>query len=458
MKKLIKNFGRSVYYFNAVAEIAMISIIFVVALKGIFSTGNIPIDDHATIVPIIIISALVLYITGSYRITEKRSIELVITGAFAIILSDLAAVAIIRVYSFIWFGVLDFILTYIMQVLAYSVWIVLARTVYKAFKKPQKTVVVCYDTENSDSYVKKIQGYSDKFEIVKIISYEDADLYYSICQSEAVFMLDLSSKKREKVAQYCLALNKNIYILPELYEISVSQSGLEQIDDIPFFACKPMTLTLEQKLTKRIFDIIASAIAIIFTAPIMLVVAILIKKDDGGPVFYCQERITENYKPFKVIKFRTMVKDAEKMSGATLSTKDDPRITKIGKKLRASRLDEIPQLFNIFIGDMSFVGPRPERDVFIQEYVKTVPEFVYRLNVKAGLTGLAQVRGKYNTTPQDKLKMDLIYINDFSFINDLKICFLTFKVLFSKDSTEGIEGEVKNREYFEQVNQQNEEK
>ena len=198
MKKLIKNFGRSVYYFNAVAEIAMISIIFVVALKGIFSTGNIPIDDHATIVPIIIISALVLYITGSYRITEKRSIELAITGAFAIILSDLAAVAIIRVYSFIWFDIIDFILTYIMQILAYSVWIVLARTVYKAFKKPQKTIVVCYDIENSDSYVKKIQGYSDKFEIVKIISYEDADLYYSICQSEAVFMLDLSSKKREK--------------------------------------------------------------------------------------------------------------------------------------------------------------------------------------------------------------------------------------------------------------------
>ena len=143
-----------------------------------------------------------------------------------------------------------------------------------------------------------------------------------------------------------------------------------------------------------------------------------------------------------------MVQNAEELSGATLSTKDDPRITKVGKKLRAMRLDELPQLINIFKGDMSFVGPRPERDIFIQEYVKTVPEFIYRLNVKAGLTGLAQVRGKYNTTPQDKLKMDLLYINDYSFLNDLKICFLTVKVLFSKESTEGIDGEVKNKELF----------
>ena len=186
----------------------------------------------------------------------------------------------------------------------------------------------------------------------------------------------------------------------------------------------------------------------------MLVVAILIKKDDGGSILYKQERITENYRPFKVLKFRTMVENAEQLSGATLSTKDDPRITKIGKKLRSLRLDELPQLFNIFIGDMSFVGPRPERDVFIQEYVKEVPEFVYRLNVKAGLTGLAQVRGKYNTTPQDKLKMDLLYINDFTFLNDIKICFLTLKVIFTKESTEGIDGEVKNKEVFEEIRDQ----
>ncbi len=458
MKKLVKNFSRSLYYLNALAEISVLSVIFVAVLKGIFGKGSVPIDDHATIVPIVIISALFLYITGSFSITTKRSIELILTGALATILSDLTAVMIIRVYSFVWFNAWQFILAMLIQIIGFSAWIVIARTVYKAFKKPQKTVVVCYDIENSDSYIHKLRGYADKFEITDIISYEDANLYYAICQSEAVFMLDLSSKKREKVAQYCLALNKNIYILPELYELSVSHSTLEQIDDIPFFACKPMTLTLEEKIIKRIFDIVCSAIAILLLSPVMLTVAILIKKDDGGPVFYKQDRITENYKPFKVIKFRTMIKDAEKLSGATLSTKEDPRITKIGKKLRATRLDELPQLFNIFIGDMSFVGPRPERDVFIQEYVKTVPEFVYRLNVKAGLTGLAQVRGKYNTTPQDKLKMDLLYINDFSFLNDLKICFLTLKVIFSKESTEGVDGEIKNKEIFENIQKQNDKK
>ena len=455
MKKLIRNFSKSLYYLNAIVEITLSSVVFVAALRGIFAPDLRPIDDHATsIIPIIILTALLFYTTGSYAVTTRRSVELILTGSFAILLADLAAVLIMFVYSFIWFSAIEFILTFLMQVAVFSVWVIISRAIYKAFKKPKKVVVVCYDIENADSYIKKIQGYPDKYEITSIVNYEDANLYYSICQSEGVFMLDLSSKKREKVAQYCLALNKDIYILPELYEISVQHCALQQVDDIPFFFCKPMTLTLEEKLIKRIFDIVASAIAIIIASPIMLVVAILIKKDDGGKILYKQERITENYRAFNVLKFRTMVENAEAISGATLSTKDDPRITKIGKKLRSLRLDELPQLFNIFIGDMSFVGPRPERDVFIQEYVKEVPEFVYRLNVKAGLTGLAQVRGKYNTTPQDKLKMDLLYINDFSFINDIKICFLTLKVIFTKESTEGIDGEVQNKEVFEEINNQ----
>ena len=449
MKRLVKNFGRSLYYLNALVQVASVSAVFVFALMYLFSNGNVPIDDHATVVPLVIFSALFLYTTGTYEIMTKRSIELIITGFFAVLMSDVAAIIIIRAYSFIWFGVSDFILTYLMQVAVLSVWIIVSRAIYKLFKKPLKALVVCYEIENIDSYIEKIRGYSDKYEITNIISYNDANLYYAICQSEAVFMLDLSSKKREKVAQYCLALNKNIFILPEPYEISVRHSSLEQIDDIPFFSCKPLTLTLEQKLIKRTFDIVVSAIGLIVASPIMLVVAILVKHNDGGSILYKQERITENYRKFNLLKFRTMVQNAEELSGATLSTKDDPRITKIGKKLRATRLDELPQLINIFVGDMSFIGPRPERDVFIQEYVKTVPEFIYRLNVKAGLTGLAQVRGKYNTTPQDKLKMDLLYINDYSFINDLKICFLTVKVIFSKDSTEGIDGEVKNKEIFE---------
>ncbi len=449
MKKLIKNFSRSLYYFNALAEIALLSVTFVVFLTDVFPTSFVTPEETKIIAPIVIFSALFLYITGSYEVTGKRSVELAISGAFAVLFSDLAAALTIGLYDYFWFDFKGIALTYLIQVGVFAVWTVIVRTIYKAFKKPLRAVVVCYDTENSDAYIRKIKGYSDKFEIEKIINYDDPELYFSICQSEAVFMLDLSSKKREKVAQYCLALNKNIYILPELYEISVRHSGMQQIDDIPFFSCKPMTLTLEQKIVKRLFDIVASAIAIAVTSPIMLIVAILIKRDDGGSVFYKQERITENYRPFRVIKFRTMVENAEAISGATLSTKDDPRITKIGKTLRATRLDELPQLFNIFIGDMSFVGPRPERDVFIQEYTKTVPEFIYRLNVKAGLTGLAQVRGKYNTTPQDKLKMDLLYINDYSFINDIKICLLTVKVIFSKDSTEGIDGEIKNKEMFE---------
>ena len=194
-----------------------------------------------------------------------------------------------------------------------------------------------------------------------------------------------------------------------------------------------------QRAVKRTGDIILSLIGIILTSPIMLVVAILIHSYDTGPVFYKQERYTIHKKVFKVIKYRSMIVDAEKNTGARLASENDDRITPIGHFIRSTRIDEIPQFFNILKGDMSFVGPRPERPEIHEEYCEKVPEFDFRLSVKAGLTGYAQVFGKYNTTTYDKLKFDMIYVQKASILLDMQLILLTLRVVFQKESTEGVE-------------------
>jgi lipopolysaccharide/colanic/teichoic acid biosynthesis glycosyltransferase len=195
---------------------------------------------------------------------------------------------------------------------------------------------------------------------------------------------------------------------------------------------------MEQRFVKRLMDIVFSLILIVLTSPFMLITAILVKAYDGGPILYKQVRVTRGGKQFKIVKFRSMRVDAEK-DGVRLYYIGDKRVTPIGKFIRKVRLDELPQLFNILAGDMSFIGPRPERPEIIEKYQEQMPEFAYRLKVKAGLAGFAQVYGKYNTTPYDKLKLDLIYIENYSVLLDLKLMMLTLKIIFWPDSTEGVD-------------------
>ena len=202
-----------------------------------------------------------------------------------------------------------------------------------------------------------------------------------------------------------------------------------------------MGLSIEQQWLKRTEDIVVALLMLMIFSPVFLIAAIGIKCTDGGPVFYKQERLTKDGKHFMIYKFRTMIVNAEKMTGAVLASEKDPRILPIGRILRATRLDELPQILNILKGDMSLVGPRPERPELAEEIQKTIPEFAYRLKVKAGLTGFAQVYGKYNTTSYDKLKLDLMYIRKYSLLLDLKLILMTPKIMLLKESTEGVSAE-----------------
>jgi exopolysaccharide biosynthesis polyprenyl glycosylphosphotransferase len=223
-----------------------------------------------------------------------------------------------------------------------------------------------------------------------------------------------------------------------MYEVFCNGSELGKIDDIPVFELQSLHLSLETRILKRLMDSILSVIALIITLPLMFVTAIFIKMDDGGPVFYKQLRVGRYEKPFYIYKFRTMRVDAETKSGPQLATEQDPRITRVGRFLRRIRLDELPQIGNVLLGDMSIVGPRPERPYFVEQFKEKNPFYIYRTNVKPGITGLAQVYGKYNTSTYDKLIYDLLYIQKCNFLEDMVLIIQTVRILCIKSATEGV--------------------
>jgi len=306
---------------------------------------------------------------------------------------------------------------------------------------PPYNMVMIYGSKTAAGMKLKMDSRRDKYQVNALISSEKGYDYIveKLEQYDAAVLNDVPNQLRNDIVKYCYQHRIRVYVVPKITDI-ILRNGFEiTAFDTPLLMVSGQGLTFGQRFFKRAMDIILSAIALIPAAPIMLLVALAIKIEDGGPVFYKQERVTLNDKPFYVTKFRSMIVDAEKYTGAVLAADNDPRITKVGKFIRATRLDELPQLLNILKGDMSVVGPRPERMSFIQEFCKEIPEFAYRTKVKAGLTGYAQIYGKYNTCPYDKLRMDLMYIEHYSLQMDIKLILMTVRIIFSKESTEGID-------------------
>ena len=256
---------------------------------------------------------------------------------------------------------------------------------------------------------------------------------------DGVVLWDISVENRNKLLKFCYGHSIRTYIMPKIPDVILKGAEELHILDTPLLLTREYELTVEQRFLKRCIDLICSVILFILTSPFMLLTAIAVKLYDGGPVLYKQTRCTIGGKQLQILKFRSMRVDAEKDGVARLASKHDSRITPVGKFIRKVRLDELPQLINIIRGDMSFIGPRPERPEIIAQYMEIMPEFAFRMKVKAGLAGYAQVYGKYNTTPYDKLKLDLSYIENYSVWLDIKLMLLTLKVLVWPDSTEGVE-------------------
>lgn len=244
---------------------------------------------------------------------------------------------------------------------------------------------------------------------------------------------NLPQEYKAEVVYACVANDTKVFLVPDLYEIMLAQSRLDQVDDVPVFTVGRLGIPEESQVVKRLTDILLSLLAIIVTAPVGILVGAAIKLDSRGPVLYRQKRLTLQGKPFFLYKFRTMVEDAEQESGPVLASENDSRVTKVGRFLRATRIDEIPQLLNVLKGDMSIVGPRPERPFFVSKLVKETPEYAFRMNVKSGMTGLAQIAGRYSTSAENKLKYDLLYTKSYSPARDLAILLQTVKVILMKD-------------------------
>ena len=325
------------------------------------------------------------------------------------------------------------------NLIAVVLWVFFMRIIYARIYPPHQVLLI-YDKFSPKSLIHKMEERKDKYIVTGTIPLSAGidRIKEEIPKHQAIMIGDLPAHDRNIFLKYCVEKNIRCYCQPKISDIMIMSSEKIHMFDTPLLLFRNCGLTVEKQVIKRIFDVVVSGLMLIVLSPLMLIIALLVHFYDGGPVFYKQERLTKDGAVFLVYKFRSMRVDSEK-NGARLAMKGDSRVTPVGKVLRNIHFDELPQLINIIKGDMSLVGPRPERPEIAAEYTKEIPEFSYRLKVKAGLTGYAQVYGKYNTTPYDKLKLDLTYIENYSFLLDLQLIATTVKILFQKENTEGVD-------------------
>ncbi len=307
--------------------------------------------------------------------------------------------------------------------------------------------IVEFYSEGAEVMMDKMNARPDKYVVNRLVRCDVPErvLRKEIEKHDAVLIHDIPSHYKNHILKMCFEMDKRVYFTPKISDIITKFSLQLNLFDTPLYLCRNQGIPLWRCAIKRSFDVILSLIALILLSPVMLITAILIKLQDGGPVMYKQERATLNGRRFMIWKFRSMIVDAEADGKPHPATERDSRITPVGHFIRATRIDELPQLINILKGDMSIVGPRPERVEHVEMYSKEIPEFVFREKIRGGLTGYAQVFGKYNTSALDKLKMDLTYIMNYSLLLDIQIILETLKIIFMKESTEGFKEDKKDK-------------
>ena len=403
------------------------------------------------IVQIAFYGLLLIFLTSMYggmRLGYLKTVELIFSQVFATILALMFIYVELSIMAHAPFALDEILVMLVEQTLTVIIYTSIANRLYRSIFPPRKLLLVHGERSIEDIY-NKFESRHDKYIIQKTLCVregvdricQEITRSYESGECTAVVVWDVSTAERNRLLKFCYGKSIRVYVMPKITDVILGGAEPLHIFDSPLLLTREFSLSMEQRFIKRTIDIVCSLLLLVLTSPIMLLTAIAIKAYDGGPVLYKQIRCTRGQRKFYIMKFRSMRTDAEKDGVARLAKKNDDRITPIGKFIRKCRIDELPQLLNILRGDMSFIGPRPERPEIIKQYVEVMPEFVYRTKVKAGLAGFAQVYGKYNTSPYDKLKLDLFYIEHYSVWLDLKLMLLTLKVLFWPDSTEGVESE-----------------
>ncbi len=408
-------FKIGVYIIDVLLVVASIFLAFM--LKFNFNPPDMNYQPFTEIAPLLVIVYLIfMYVFGLSDILKLSIGE----TAFSIFL---AVLALLFATTFITFFARGFayprtvlIFSTMIQFVFLVLWRAIVWKITRISHGTKDSLVIGEDAVENVSK-KILLKQRDLYAIKYICSGKSENIDTYLNEVDVVFICnDVDLEVKSKIVDNCLADRKSVYIIPDIYEIALLNSKLNRADDIPMLKVRKLGLTFEQDLLKRILDIIVSVIGIVLTSPIMLISAAIIKTTDGGKIFYSQERVTVHERKFNVLKFRTMVMNAEQLTGPVLAEKYDPRITKFGKFMRATRIDELPQMFNVLFGDMSIVGPRPERPFFVEQFKKEISDYKYRTLVKAGVTGLAQVLGKYTTTAEDKVRYDIMYIKNYSIL------------------------------------------
>ncbi len=384
-------------------------------------------------------------IMGAYKIGDNKSFNVVLSHIISLVFVNVVAYLQLSLINRAFLPVKYILILSFASIAVSVIWTITVFSINKKYVSATDLILV-YGDKKAEEIVYKILEREDQYRIRETVQYQHETTLSAantnfvkerIKKYNAVIVYRLESSVRNDLLKFCYENDIEVYYPPRISDIIIR--GAKSLDkfDSPLLVCRNCSLTPYQRLIKRIFDIIISLFGIILASPLMLLIAVAIKFYDGGPVLFKQKRVTRDEEVFDIYKFRSMIVDAEKDNVSIPATEHDPRITTIGAVIRKLRFDELPQLFNILKGDMSFVGPRPERVEHHEAYTKIIPEFPYRTKVKAGLTGYAQIMGKYNTAPYDKLLLDLDYIQNFSFFLDFRLILLTIKILFMKESTEG---------------------
>jgi exopolysaccharide biosynthesis polyprenyl glycosylphosphotransferase len=376
---------------------------------------------------------------GGYKVGFLRIMDVLYSQILSLICGNIVAYLELCIICRDYVNPVNLLKVTFAEVIVIFVWVFACRFMYRKFYPPRHLLLV-YGYKTPTEFIDKINARKDKYVIEDRIHVSEGEkaLKEKILQYDGVILCETKAYIRNELVKYCFEHSIRSYVVPKLSDIIILGAEPIHLFDTPLLLSRNQGLTGEDMIFKRIMDIIVSLIMIVVFSPFMIIIALAIKLYDGGPVIYKQDRLTLNGRVFKIMKFRSMRMDSE-VKGAQLAKKHDDRITPVGRIIRMLHLDELPQLFNILKGDMSVVGPRPERPEIAAMYRETFPEFDYRLKMKAGLTGYAQVYGKYNTTPRDKVKLDLTYYEKYSIWLDIKLILLTFKILFQKENTEGID-------------------
>ena len=385
---------------------------------------------------VLFVSSIIL---GAFRIDELRKSEIMFYEVFALVFANAIAYVQICLIEAALADIWGMVYILLAQILALIVWTYISCFIVHKLNPPEKLLII-YGSHLATEIVYKMSKLEERYVITESANVDEGydSLVSRIDKFESVIICDVPARLRNDLLKYCYQKNKGVYVIPKISDIVIRSASEISYFDSPIIKCSSTGLTVEQRAVKRFIDIVGSLFALIVFLPAFIIISLAIKLYDGGPVFYKQRRCTRDLKEFDILKFRSMIVDAEK-DGPQPAVDNDSRITPVGKIIRALRVDELPQILNILKGDMSIVGPRPERIEHVEKYSEEIPEFVCRYKVKGGLTGYAQVYGKYNTSAYNKLKMDLIYIQNYSLAMDFKLILMTVQILFRKESTEGFD-------------------